>query len=281
MSDLSQTPAVFPAGLSETALRGFLGESADRFRTELYDVVSSTNDIAKTLGMEGAPGFTAVLADRQESGRGRLARAFFSPPGMGMYLSILLRPTLPAAVCAAITPLAAVAVCRALEATFPGIQPGIKWVNDIYLGEKKLCGILTESSVSADGGLSYAVLGIGVNAGRTDFPESLAAIATSLGNEGYGVDELHLRERIAAAILRELLSFEEWLTVRRDDLYAAYRARMFLLGRRLAVYGADGSFLYEGYAEELEEDFSLRFVDDAGERHLLTAGEVSLKVKSI
>lgn len=250
-------------GGTDTALRAdllreYLGKDADRFTPELHAVLGSTNDRARACGAAGAPAFTVILADRQEHGRGRLRRPFFSPPGVGLYLSVLLRPRLEAALCPRITPFAAVAVCRALAALFPGIRPGIKWVNDVYLSEKKLCGILTESVLSSDGGVAYAVLGIGVNVGKVDFPEPLRPIASSLANEGYGGS--HTRERLAAAILRELLSYEE--AIEADSFYDAYRERLILSGRRVAVYGADGAYLFTGTAEDIERDFSLRVRDE-------------------
>ena len=125
------------------------------------DEVDSTNNVCKTLAAQGADD-TAVIARRQTAGKGRLGRSFRSPEG-GLYLSVLWRGC-PAEQLLTVTPLAAVAVCRAIEQTC-GAVCGIKWCNDVVLNGKKLCGILTESSLRPDGGAEWLVVGIGVNVG--------------------------------------------------------------------------------------------------------------------
>ena len=130
------------------------------------DEVDSTNNVCKTLAAQGADN-TAVIARRQTAGKGRLGRSFRSPEG-GLYLSVLWRGC-PAGQLLTVTPLAAVAVCRAIEQTC-GAVCGIKWCNDVVLDGKKLCGILTESSLRPDGGAEWLVVGIGVNVAQTAFP---------------------------------------------------------------------------------------------------------------
>ncbi|MBO4422670.1 MAG: biotin--[acetyl-CoA-carboxylase] ligase, partial [Clostridia bacterium] len=124
------------------------------FRKEYHKTLISTNDTAKQYAREGREEGTVVIAGAQTGGRGRLGRSFFSPEG-GVYMSLILRPAFDDYTI--ITPAAAAAVCRALERLGFGCR--IKWVNDIYLSDKKVCGILTEADVAA----GWAVLGIGIN----------------------------------------------------------------------------------------------------------------------
>ena len=149
----------------------------------LLPSVDSTNLFLKErvrAGNLSAP--CLVLADYQTAGRGRLGRSFVSPPGTGLYMSLLLRPE-NAAEISKMTVLAAVAVCRALEEITP-LRPKIKWVNDVYIGAKKACGILCEAGLDFESGqMQYVVAGIGVNVGRMDFPPELNEIATSISNE--------------------------------------------------------------------------------------------------
>ena len=141
--------------------------------------VTSTNTLLKAQAEQGAPEGTVLIAESQTAGKGRLGRHFTSPPGTGIYFSLLLRPHCTAEKSLFITTTAAVAVCEAIEQV-TGLNPQIKWVNDVYLNEKKVCGILTEASVDFEnGGLNWAVLGIGINIAVPEegFPEEIRSIA--------------------------------------------------------------------------------------------------------
>ena len=135
-------------------------------RKKLYfEELDSTNSYLKEMAAKGAQEGTIIIANRQSAGRGRLGRSFFSPEEKGIYMSILLRPDISLERAVLITSMAAVAVAEAIEQV-SGIQTKIKWVNDIFLNKKKVCGILTEAGIDAETGtLEYAVLGIGVNVG--------------------------------------------------------------------------------------------------------------------
>ena len=153
------------------------------WQKEYLEEIDSTNRYVKQLGAAGAPEGRVVIANRQSAGRGRLGRSFFSPGEKGIYMSVLLRPEIELERAVLITSMAAVAVARAIERV-SDIPAKIKWVNDIFLNRKKVCGILTESGINAETGkLEYAVLGIGVNVGSMEFPEELKGIATSVSNE--------------------------------------------------------------------------------------------------
>ena len=171
-----------------------------------YDCLGSTNDEAKKRAYEGAPHLFTVAAKAQTGGRGRLGRSFLSPVG-GTYFSVVLRPSLPRANYGVITPICAVAVHRALY-RLTGVLTDIKWVNDLLLDGKKLCGILCEASTDKNGE-PFAVLGIGINTGNEPLPREIADIAISLPI----ADPL----TVIRAVLEELASFDkevetgEWL----------------------------------------------------------------------
>ena len=132
---------------------------ADRFC--FLPQVDSTNDYLKKLAAEGAPHGTVALSDHQTGGHGRRGRSFLSPPGVGLYLSILLRPECPPTRLMHLTCAAGVAMCNAIEQSV-GFRPGIKWTNDIVCGKRKLGGILTELRLDGQGLVDYAIVGIGI-----------------------------------------------------------------------------------------------------------------------
>ena len=169
-----------------------------------YDTVDSTNNVCKALAAQGLDS-TAVIARAQTAGKGRLGRSFQSPEG-GLYLSVLWR-NCPAGQLLTVTPLAAVAVCRAVE-SLCDTDCGIKWCNDVVLHGKKLCGILTESSLLPDGSAAWLVVGIGVNVGQATFPPDIADMATSLALQELDVSP----DALADAILAQLTAMRTVLT---------------------------------------------------------------------
>ena len=172
-------------------------------KIQAFESLDSTNNYLKKLASGGAAEGTVVIADEQTAGRGRMGRSFASAPGCGIYMSMLLRPEGCTADCApGLTAVAAVAVCRAIEKVC-GRAPGIKWINDLYLRGKKICGILCESSVK-DGRVNYAVLGIGLNVTTRaeEFPEELRETAGSLYTQTGFVFE---RGKLIAAIIAGLV----------------------------------------------------------------------------
>lgn len=146
-----------------------------------FDEADSTQNIAHRLVREGAPEGTLVITERQTSGRGRLGRHWHSPKGKGIYMSLVVKPSIPIHLMPHLTLLAAVALCRAIRIAVPGLNPGIKWPNDLLIGGKKISGILMESSAENEA-LQYIVAGIGIscNLQPEDYPEELKDRATSL-----------------------------------------------------------------------------------------------------
>ncbi len=226
-------------------------------------LLPSTNTAARTLARDGAAEGTVVVAASQSAGRGRRGRDFFSPVG-GVYMSLVLRP--PTTLTAGdITAAAAIAAARAIE-RLCSATVGVKWVNDLYIRDRKVCGILTEGECAADGTLAYAILGIGINVAPTTFPDGIPA--TSLANEGYPVD----RAALIAAVL------EEWEALYTDYDPAAVlvesRRRSVVLGREVTV--RQGDITYPATALDINEQGHLLVRTSAGNMTALSSGEVSI-----
>ena len=236
---------------------------------QMYDTLESSNRTAKLLAVDGAPHGTLVLTAHQSAGRGRLGRSFESPAGKGVYLSVLLRPALPAASAQAATIGAAVAVCRAVQ-TLCGLELGIKWVNDLYYHGKKVCGILTEAGTGLETGqLEWLVVGIGLNLTTTaaDWPPELAAKAGSLYPGGPAPVS---RAALAGAIARELLALCPAF-----DCLNEYRARCFVPGHWVTVCTAAET--YAARALAIDDAGRLVVQRENGRREALRCGEVTTR----
>lgn len=259
-----------PDRLSEAEIRRWLtGPGAVR-ELEIHGLLDSTNNRAKALAAAGAVHGTAVIADSQSGGKGRLGRSFFSPEHSGVYMTVILRPDCTPDKAGLLTSLAAVAAARAVEKV-SGVDVKIKWVNDLYLNEKKICGILTEGGLGLEAGrLEYAAVGIGINVNRMEFPPELREIATSVGNE---TGTSHDRNRLIAEILNEL-----------DSLYGDLETGVFLeeSRRRSNVIGREVTVIEGGKkypAKALDIDGQGRLIVETEEgRTCLNYGEVSLKL---
>ena len=237
------------------------------------DTVDSTNNYAKALAAQGAADGLAVVADCQTAGRGRQGRAFQSPKGKGIYLTMLYRPSLPPARAVSFTAYVAVAVCDGVQAA-TDIRPGIKWTNDIVLNGKKLCGILTETQTDSHGALSYVIAGLGINVnhGPGDLSPDVAAMATSLSQElGRPVD----RSRLCAEIINALGDMYEVWQAGGGDYWFRYRADCLTVGRPVKLLRPDGPV--EAFAEDIDRDFGLIVRYSDGRRETVIAGEVSVR----
>jgi len=243
------------------------------WQKEYFEQLDSTNRYLKKLAAEGAQEGTVIIANRQSAGRGRLGRSFFSPEDKGIYMSILLKPDIELSRSVLITSMAAVAVAGAVE-RISGVEAKIKWVNDIFLNRKKVCGILTEAGINAEKGtLDYAVLGIGVNVGKMEFPAELKEIATSVSNE-CGIDIS--KEALIDEILLEL---EEWYPTLADGSFLEEsKKRSVLLGKEIRVIdGAVQGGFYPARAVDINELGNL-IIERNGEMSVLHSGEVSIRL---
>ena len=255
--------------LSEQSIVPNLRTKALGRKLDVFKTIDSTNNFAKSLAQLGAVHGTTVIAEVQTQGKGRMGRSFYAPLGMGIYMSIVLRPELSVEHSLLITSCAAVAVAEAIEKV-AGIDCKIKWVNDIYAGKKKLCGILTEAAVNVEqGGLEYAIVGIGVNVQNVTFPKGISDIATSIRME---TEESVSRSVLAAEILN---CFEERLeTIKDKSFIEEYRRRSNLIGKRIEVTHNEVSEMMECIG--IDEIGRLLVRTDSGEEKALMSGTVRL-----
>jgi BirA family biotin operon repressor/biotin-[acetyl-CoA-carboxylase] ligase len=244
-------------------------------RLDFHAVVDSTNLVAEALARAGAPDGTVVLADRQTAGRGRLGRSFFSPAGRGLYLSLLLRPQMPADQLHHHVFAAALAVVEAAEPLLPaGTRLEIKWPNDVWIEGRKACGINLPVQLQGERVIS-AVLGVGVNVNTRagEFPTELRGLATSLFlAAGREIDRAQFAESLLAAL-------ERWIDrLRAGDfagVIAAWRARLALLGARVRIAGPGVPRPREGIARGVDSAGALLLETEAGVERVL-AGDVNL-----
>ncbi len=254
--------------LSKEAIQYWMTPEIRRYNIEIYSEIDSTNNRAKALGEEGTDGPAVILAERQTAGRGRLNRPFLSQPSKGLYMSLLCRPALSGEKAVYLTTYTAVAVCRAIEAV-SGVSAQIKWVNDIFVQNKKICGILAEASLRADGTIPYAVIGIGVNIAEQKFPPPLHLTAGSL--ETFASAPVS-RNRLAAEILREIGDLS--CNPPTDGHLLEYRRRSMVLGR--SVHVMRGSESFDARVLDIDHDGSL-VIESGGATQILRAGEVSIR----
>jgi BirA family biotin operon repressor/biotin-[acetyl-CoA-carboxylase] ligase len=194
---------------------------------------ASTNDDARALGLRGAPHGSLVIADSQSAGRGRRGASWIAPPGHCLLASFLLRPQLPPEAWPRLTHAAALAVCSALDAIPDLPMALIKWPNDVYLNDRKVCGILVESVIDSRGGFAVAGIGVNLNIQHDSFPEDLRPIATSvlMENHGQGTDRTDFAITLARALKSALARAETDF----PGLVTDCAARSWLTGKTLCV----------------------------------------------
>lgn len=228
----------------------------------------STQDVARAEAEAGAPAGTVVIAEAQTAGRGRFGRPWVSPPCQNLYLTMITRPIVQRLRLLSIV--APLAVTLAVEDVV-GLEPRIKWPNDVLVGDRKLAGVLIESEIAGPE-VKYALVGIGLNVNFDIDPDSeIADIATSLKREvGHEVS----RERLLVALLSRFeRSYEA--AARGSEVHAAWRARLQTLGRQVRVTFRDQ--VYEGLAEDVDAAGNLVLLLPDGSRLTVEAGEVTLR----
>jgi BirA family biotin operon repressor/biotin-[acetyl-CoA-carboxylase] ligase len=233
------------------------------------DVVGSTNTEAKRLAREGAPEGTLIVADAQTKGRGRLGRSWVSPPGTGLYLSIILRPDCPADWLPKLTLTAGVAVASTIRQT--GLTPQLKWPNDILIADRKVGGILTEA-VFDRRRINFAILGIGVNVNmeRNELPISIRNLAGSLRlGLGEPLSRIHLIQTLLQQIEQWYESFQTGLFATILETWSEFDTT---LGREVEVFLPEKRLA--GVAEALGPDGTLLVRDRTGCLHSVVAGDV-------
>ena len=245
-----------------------------RTHIQYFDCVESTNDSAKVMASQGAPHGTVLIADRQTGGRGRRGRNFFSPAGMGLYMSVILRPHCKPDGLMHLTCAAAVSLCDAVERAV-GFRPGIKWTNDLVYGNRKLAGILTELSVNAKtGDMEYAVIGIGINCAQKieDFSPELQDFAGSLSMFSASPAD---RSIVAAAVLQALQKMDQALLSEKEKTLSQYRRDCITLGKDISLL--QGDTVRYGRAVDVDDQGALVVIFADGVTESVNAGEVSVR----
>jgi len=261
--------------LTVSGIKSHLKRYNEKLTIEIRDLVSSTNTVLKEMAENGMPEGHILIAKEQTAGKGRKGRKFFSPKDGSLYMSVLLRPQIRMEEALFITTAAAVSVARAVEDT-SGKVPTIKWVNDIFLNEKKICGILTEASVNMETGFpAYAVLGIGVNIypPRDGMPKELGPIAGTVFNSFYEGGN-NYGNRLAAEILNYFFEYYENLT--QKTFMGEYQRRSFLTGRTVTY--VSGNVKRRITVLGIDDNAGLIAETEDGERIILDSGEVSVKL---
>ncbi len=264
--------------ISELLLPAEIGEGLDTSIFGKQDIVyegelDSTNHKAKDLAVLGAPEGTLVVAEKQTGGRGRRGRSWFSPSREGIYASLILRPKLPPNEAPKITLLTGVTVAEAFMAVTP-LKPAIKWPNDILINGRKICGILTETSMEMDA-IHHVVVGVGINVNTRKFPDELKEIATSVFLEtGQVFDRV--------VLLREFLNcfeknYEHFLSSGFGFIDKRWRELAIVLGREVTVHMIDTTC--QGRAVELDGDGALIIQGKSGKRRRIYSGDIQIHGK--
>lgn len=242
-------------------------------RLHYYEEIGSTNDTLKAMAKDGAPHGTAVIAGFQTNGHGRMGRTFLSPKNTGVYLSILLRPDCPPSQLMHLTCATAVAMCSALEAA-AGVKPQIKWTNDLVYGKRKLGGILTELGLTAQGNISYVIIGIGINCCQqeSDFDPSIRDMAGSLF---MATGKPISRAKVAAAMLDALHQMDLRLLTGKAEMLDAYRKKCITVGQDISLLR--GEEVRHGHALDVDEEGALVVLFPDGHTEHIASGEVSVR----
>lgn len=248
--------------MKETLLSMIHTDCPFRGSLHWYEAIDSTNTQAKRLAKDGAPHGTVLAAGSQSAGRGRMGRQFQSPAGTGVYLSVILRPGCAAAELMHLTCAAAVAACDAVEQV-SGSRPGIKWINDLVAGRKKLGGILTELSIDPKTGLAeYAIIGIGINC--TAVPQQVSDMAACVGVSP---------TRVCAALVENLAQMDSRLLTGKEAILSQYRKDCVTLGQTVKLMGT-GQI---GTALDVTDDGGLVITLPDGTQTTVSSGEVSVR----
>ena len=240
----------------------------------VFSSVTSTNTILKEMAEQGAKEGTVIIAEEQTAGRGRTGKQFYSPKGTGIYISILLRPDIPAEESLFLTTSAAVATARAIE-DVSDKRALIKWVNDIYLEDKKTCGILTEGAFNVETGkLDYAIVGIGINVCIPDggFPDNIKDIATAIFDKQ--TDSINKRSILIANLLDYFMEY--YKDFKSKSYVKEYIERSMIIGKTITVIA--GSKTSVAKAIDIDKNCRLKVQFEDGTTKWLSSGEVSTKI---
>ncbi len=236
--------------LSAKAIRSLLPDNLKGIPIYIHNIIDSTNTECRRLYSCDLP--FAVIAEEQSAGRGRQGKSFYSPAKSGLYLSLAVKSNEAVQL---ITLFAAVAVCRAIEEIY-SLSPQIKWVNDLYLNGRKICGILCEATDNR------IIIGIGVNCYTTDFPEDIKDTAGTLGNKEIS------RNALAAAVIKNLINND-------SDFLSEYRERSLLTDKQISFIKNGQE--YSATVFGISDNGNLLITYPNGSHDSLNSGEITLK----
>ena len=238
----------------------------------IFNELDSTNNYLKKIGSEGEKENHLVIASSQTSGRGRMGRSFYSPKGTGIYFSLLLHPQISAERSLFLTVMAAVSVAETvMEYNKNNVK--IKWVNDIYIDGKKVCGILTEGAINSDKKLDYAVVGIGINviAPKNGFPEYIKDIATAIFP---GKTEENIKEKIVAEVVNR---FFQMYNGDDNDFIRRYKEYSYLTGKEINIISGENT--RPAVVLDITDDCRLLVKNKNGEIEEISSGDVSVRLR--
>lgn len=235
-----------------------------------FDEITSTNTVLKEMAEKGEKENTIFVSEYQTAGRGRFNKSFFSPKGCGIYLSYLIKPDITPFDSVFITVAAAVSMVRAINKVF-NIKTKIKWVNDIYFNDKKLCGILTEGKISNENSLSYAVVGVGINIKTPSegYPKDFSYKTTNLEEIVKTVDG----EKKWQLVAEFINNFDKVFSDKSFSYVKEYKEASCIIGRNIDILSGP----HKGKACVLDIDEKARLVVKKGnDTILLDSGDVSI-----
>lgn len=238
----------------------------------IFEELDSTNNYLKKLGSQGEKETQLIIAESQTGGRGKMGRSFYSPNGTGIYFSLLLHPEFSAEKSLFLTVMAAVSVAETvMKYNLNDVK--IKWVNDIYIDGKKVCGILTEGAIKPDKMLDYAVVGIGINviAPENGFPDDIQDIATAifLGNT-----EENVKEKIVADVVNKFFDMYNGIDT---DFVNRYKQYSYLTGKEINIISGDNT--RPATVIDITDDCHLLVKTENGEIEEISSGDVSVRLK--
>lgn len=258
--------------IASDGIKAFLSEKTkSRLNINTVRSIGSTNKEVKNVALSGEGEGYLLACGHQSEGKGRLGRSFYSPEDTGVYMSLLLRPSIKPQNAVLITTAAAVSVCNAL--TRLGVEnASVKWVNDIFIGDKKVCGILTEAAFDIENNmLDHAILGVGINMypPKEGFPEDIKAVAGAVFTER----EEDLRNRFIAFFVESFMEYYE--NLENKAFMEEYSRRCFVLGKDIHIIR--GSEITRAKAVSLDENCGLIVKKENGETETISSGEISVR----
>lgn len=258
--------------LSKEEISNALIDELKGTEIHLLNTVDSTNDYAKMLAKQDAPEYTLVVADTQTHGKGRMGRAFSSPSGTGIYMSFILRPKTSLETAQLITSCVAVAISKAID-TLCNCSSKIKWVNDIFLNDKKISGTLTEGAINFENGsFEYAIVGIGINVRsvKNIFDGELSSIATSIEDEtGLKISRSRLIAEVFNNVYLQLQSIDE------KSFIKEYKKRSLIVGKDVIVSENGQEVFAKAIGIDKTAGLIVQFED--GSTKVLNSGEARIR----